>query len=450
MPGALLFALGLSIAATPAMSADPSPATQALWRALEVKDREAATRALHEGAEVDAADLIGTTALHKVVVFWGDAELLQQILRAGARLEARNGTGQTPLVAALRHAHYTTGDPASAGGATLRAVIATLLDRGADAKGVDDRGRSLVAAAIELKDVVLVDRLLAAGAPLPDDALHLVLGASGSEPAVLRRVIEIASPAQIDARDAHGTTLAHRFASSAQTLPALEWLAARRPALLQTRADDGRLPMHDAALRANVDGLRWLAARGADINAVTHDGSSVLHMAAVGGDPATLAWMIEQKPDLSLRDRTGLRAVDRYVESHGFAVTPAEYKLGRVRALGGGEAEVARGRDANSPLHAAIGRRDLKAVRALLDGGADANVIDGNGYSALSRALSLSIRSLNVREDARFGEKLLALLMEHGADPTRRVPASGRSLLEDADALGRREEIERLMRRSSR
>ena len=77
-------------------------------------------------------------------------------------------------------------------------------------------------------------------------------------------------------------------------------------------------------------------------------------------------------------------------------------------------------------------------------------MIDGNGYSALSRALSLSIRSLNVREDARFGEKLLALLMEHGADPTRRVPASGRSLLEDADALGRREEIERLMRRSSR
>ncbi|WP_162851281.1 hypothetical protein [Panacagrimonas perspica] len=38
-------------------------------------------------------------------------------------------------------------------------------------------------------------------------------------------------------------------------------------------------------------------------------------------------------------------------------------------------------------------------------------------------------------DDDRIGHKLLALPMEYGVDPKRRVPSHRRTLLEDAEAL---------------
>jgi hypothetical protein len=64
--------------------------------AVKASDVAAVRRLLKEGADVSAADVDGTTALH-VAVLNNAADVAGMLLRAGARVDARNRYGVTPL-----------------------------------------------------------------------------------------------------------------------------------------------------------------------------------------------------------------------------------------------------------------------------------------------------------------------------------------------------------------
>ena len=95
----------------------PAPVADAAM----ARDREAVKTLLKNGADVNAAQGDGMTALH-----WaarnGDAELAQMLLFAGANVKATTRLGgYTPLMMAAEQGHAT--------------VIAALLTGGADAEG---------------------------------------------------------------------------------------------------------------------------------------------------------------------------------------------------------------------------------------------------------------------------------------------------------------------------
>ena len=103
-------------------AAGPAPVADAAM----AREREAVKTLLKNGADVNAAQGDGMTALH-----WasrnGDAELAQMLLFAGANVKATTRLGgYTPLMMAAEQGHAT--------------VIAALLTGGADAKAANTMG----------------------------------------------------------------------------------------------------------------------------------------------------------------------------------------------------------------------------------------------------------------------------------------------------------------------
>ena len=109
-----------------ALSAWLRAASAPVADAAMARDREAVKTLLKNGADVNAAQGDGMTALH-----WaarnGDAELTQMLLFAGANVKATTRLGgYTPLMMAAEQGHAT--------------VIAALLSGGADAKAANALG----------------------------------------------------------------------------------------------------------------------------------------------------------------------------------------------------------------------------------------------------------------------------------------------------------------------
>jgi uncharacterized protein len=129
-------------------AAGPAPVADAAM----ARDREAVKALLKTGADVNAAQGDGMTALH-----WasrhGDAELTQMLLFAGANVKATTRLGgYTPLLMAAEQGHAT--------------VIAALLSGGADAKAANALGTTPLMLAAASGNAQAVTTLVENGAEL--------------------------------------------------------------------------------------------------------------------------------------------------------------------------------------------------------------------------------------------------------------------------------------------
>src|SRR2546426_11805392 len=99
----LLLGLGISVICAPAVAAERA----ALADAAEHRDKTAVRTLLEAGADVNAAQVDGTTALHWAA-YHDDAETVALLVRAGAKVNGVNRYGVPPLAQAC-----TNGDPAT-------------------------------------------------------------------------------------------------------------------------------------------------------------------------------------------------------------------------------------------------------------------------------------------------------------------------------------------------
>lgn len=150
----------------------------------------------------------------------------------------------------------------------------------------------------------------------------------------------------------------------------------------------------DCAVRSgSLDMLRWLVAKGVDINmSVRGDGNSLI--AAIDGDHVdAIRRLVDCGADVLTTDDGGRQAIH-------FATSAAAV---HVLVAAGAVLDVLDGAGSTPLLHA-IDRRNLLMVRALVELGADVNF--GNfGYTPLHRATSY--------DDLVTME----LLLKHGANP---------------------------------
>ena len=156
----------------------------ALMIASRKGDRRMLTKLLAAGASVDARDDNGETALMAAVTSAAPAEIVKQLLRAGANINAMRfdnatalqlacSTNQTNLALALL-AHGADHDIAISSGENplilacmygMHDVVVALLDAGANPNYQDDEGRSpLMIAVGSCHDLEIVKKLLKAGA----------------------------------------------------------------------------------------------------------------------------------------------------------------------------------------------------------------------------------------------------------------------------------------------
>ena len=331
-------------AAAPAAAA---PTPEERLRAAAAREGDAASAEvaalLFSGVNANAADADGTTALHEAAGA-GNMAVAMLLLSRGADVAAatRNcGGNNQPLHYAAFRGHA--------------AMVSLLLAHGADASAADGEGHTPLYTAFEWGRLDAVRAFLDAGVP-------------------------------VNARcSSYGSTALHE-ADSMHAFGDLVPLLLERGASVHALDDYGNTPLH---LLITFDGnpqtLELLLAAGADVNAATKDGTTPLRALAMkeaGHGPAMLKRAIAAGARLEVADT--------------FGRTPLQYaarqrNLGAVKELlrGGANVNVRDDLNGATALHyackAQYGQKDVVVgvIKALLDAGADAGIVDQEGRQPL-------------------------------------------------------------------
>lgn len=377
--------------------------------ALQHPDQAKIRALVDAGANLNARDVLGGTALHVAVNFRGDLEVIRLLLDRGANVNALNDDGYAPLLLALRHGHYNHSDPGR-----LQAVVELLLSRGASVTLAGKDGMLPLRAAMDPVNIAVIRLLLKHGAVMPDDGLDWAL--SNKRVDLIKLILERPTPAILAYRDPQGGTMLHRAAEGPQMLFAIEALV-RGGADVHAKDRDGVTPFGRAAFAGNLSAMEYLYRHKAGAMQPDRHGQTPLHLAAHGARHDIMGWLIKRGADLRARDVRGRTPLEIAIDTHRFAYYDEDRKSQLVNLLGGTAADILRGRYARDPLNEATERRDIKEVRRLLEAGANPNVKNASGHTPLYWAIALSSGLPATPTERAFGKELLPLLIRHGADP---------------------------------
>jgi ankyrin repeat protein len=209
----VLFGLGL---ATGASAAEPAPVADAVER----RDRAGIRTLLQSGADVNAAQVDGTTALHWAVDH-DDVETVTLLVRARANVNAVNRYGVPPLALAT-----TNGNAA---------IVALLLEAGADANAAMKGGETVLMLAARSGNTEAVKALLVRGA-------------------------------KTDARERRGQTAL--MWAAAEGHAAVVRVLLEAGADMKATVDSGATPFFFAVREGHLDVVRAFLAAGIDVNAM--------------------------------------------------------------------------------------------------------------------------------------------------------------------------------------
>ena len=386
---------GLLLALVGVGAAAAAPPGAALADAAKRADWAAVRTLLDAGADVDAREGDGSTALHWAS-YRDNREIAALLIRAGADVDAANDLGVTPLWAACENGSS--------------AMVETLLGAGADPNVPLPFGETPLMTAARAGDAGVVGRLLDAGADVDAATAE---GAYGAQTALMWAVAQ-SHPSVVEVLLAHGADVRARSTTFTETVKTISTYAnyglqcvPRDECYITEVRSGGFTPLLFAARVGDVASARLLVAAGADVNEAAADGAGALAVAALSGNGAVAALLLDSGAD--------------------------------PNAAGGGYA----------PLHAAILRRDPMLAEALLSAGADPNarVSASTRYTRDSADFFFPpwfVRAPAFWLAARHREAgLMRLLARHGADPlathrpaywtTDRRTAAGRMWVEEGD-----------------
>ena len=252
-------------------------------------DREVVRALLQAGADVEAPQIDGTTALHWAVRR-DDLDIAGLLIRAGADVVAANRTGSTPMQLAtlngnaamidrLLDAGADANTPLNPDGDTALMMasrtgrpeaVHLLLDRGAD---VDAReiwgGTTALMWAVSEGHAEAVELLIAAGADIDARSrIYPVADAAGSEGPEPQDADPRAAPVAYS----NGGFTALLFAAREGDLASARLLVAAG-ANVNAVASDGKGPLSLAIYNGNYDLASFLADRGASVDGPDAAGS---------------------------------------------------------------------------------------------------------------------------------------------------------------------------------
>lgn len=182
-------------------------------------------------------------------------------------------------------------------------------------------------------------------------------------------------------------------------------------------SDTGHTVLRAARSAGDDESVRLLIAAGADSTMRPADGWTRLHGVAARGAPAEAKALVVAGADLSTRDRIGRSAL-HIAAGYGNTAT-----LRELIALGADPS--ARTNAGLTPLHYS---EDLESTRALVAAGADLDARDEDGDTPLHDLLASA--SLRPREAVSDYPELVKVMLAAGADPNvRNDPSWGTALV---------------------
>jgi ankyrin repeat protein len=356
-------------------------------------DREAVRSALGRKADVNAAQIDGSTALHWAVER-DDVEIVDLLIRAGARVTARTREGVTPLQLAATNGNGPMIDRLLKAGADSNAALTLAGD-----------SALMMAARTGKTDAIRV--LLEAGANVNakeswGGTTALMWAVSEGHAEAARTLI--AAGADINARSnyvaaANGRGFEGRtpLASSTDAKPvefASGWLT----------------PLMLAAREGNVELTGILVTAGADVNAIAGDGKTALAMAIFNGNYEAASLLVDNKADVNKADAQRFTPLFWTVDRRNMETAP------------------------NFPW--IVTSDPMPLIHKLLDAGANPNALVNNTPRARMREGSPRIVFATALMRAAFAGdlELVKLLLARGADPNV-ISRDGETMLSAASGL---------------
>jgi ankyrin repeat protein len=467
MRGLVAFALAALSVLPVGAASGPAPVADAARNG----DRAALRALLQQGANVNAAEADGTTALHWAS-YRDDFESAELLVRAGARVNAANDLGATPLWTASQNGNEAMVRLLLAAGADPNAallagetpvmiaaragkprVVERLIAGGANVNARASRNQTALMWAVAQKHPDVVTVLLAHGADLaarsevwsqmmavpPHGYLpYNRMIPAGGETALLfaARVGDLESAKILLARGGNVND-ADAWGVSAVTLAAHSGFTDLVEVLLDARADPNVAPngftaLHEAIMRRDERMVAALLAHGADANAPLRTWTPMRRSAddynfapeLVGATPFWLAARFTQPAVMRLLAKRGadplfVHSGERVVEGRGEAFVHRKDVTTAVMAatgMGGGRAW--------APAPAGREALMLETVKLAVELGVDVNAANTDGRTALDAASALKY------------ETVVAFLTEKGAKAgtgSAAQPARGKDSGRSAD-----------------
>lgn len=422
-------------------------------------DRDGLRALVQKGANVNAAEADGTTALHWAS-YRDDVESADLLIRAGAGVNAANDLGATPLWTAAQNGSEAMVRRLLSAGANPNAallagetpvmvasragqpvVVEQLIAKGANVNARAARSQTALMWAVSQKHADVVRVLLAHDADVSarSDAWSQVMAVpphgylpynrtipAGGETALMfaARAGDLASAELLVAAGANVND-ADAWGVSATTLAAHSGYGGLVEFLLEKGADpnaalSGFAALHEAIMRRDERMVGALLAHGADANAPlrtwtpTRRSSEDFNFAPdlVGATPFWLAARFSEPVVMRLLVTHGADPLfvhhgDRVVEGRGEAFqhrTEVTTALMAATGMGGGRAWIQPARNEREAL-------TLEAVKLAAELGVDVNAANTDGRTALDAAQALKY------------DTVVTFLVEHGARPGTKAAA---------------------------
>ena len=334
---------------------------------------------LAAGAKIEGRNSLGNSALEEAAMF-GSPGNIQVLVDAGADLSGGGSEhGRTAL-----HCAVGKGALAAAEKGQIKARIQTLIASGADVNARAGGSTTPLHWAAASDSSESIQALIAAGADLEakDDDGETALHEAAHSDYVHNIEALVAAGASLEAQNVKGETPLHKAVEGSYTI-AMDALI-EAGASVHARAGNGNSVLHCAYSSPACTAA--LVAMGADINAREQNDWKPVHMAAWGGYTRTLWVLREAGADMEARTSLGetLLHIACGQERHDTvrelidwgADTQAEDNYGRSPPLWtveGRRVDIPDERGFTS-LHTAAFFRRVSALEELIEGGADATV----------------------------------------------------------------------------
>jgi len=315
------------------------------------------------------------TALNVAISRGGESELVELLLKNKAAVNARDFSGNTPLLRAVRESNQQ--------------IAELLLAHKADVASVNSDGNTALALAVQAGNLSIAEVLLSKGANANDTnaygfpMLHVALGAQPpSRPGFPVPLGSVALPPA--------------FGGGPQPQPIRIGGYTRGTSSAEKKPDKTMLQL---LLEHKADPNQFDKVRD-------KESETALHVAARNGDQAAVELLLKNKADPNARTDSGITPLYRAVE------VKAE---GLVDLLLAHNADVKAAKsDGDTALHLAAARGATNVVAKLVQRGADINACGDNGETPLHKTIRwLSSNQPHQRATVEF-------LLNAGADMLKR------------------------------
>jgi ankyrin repeat protein len=440
----------------------------ALVRAARAGDARAVAALIQQKADVNAAAIDGTTALHWAVRA-DDTETVDALIRAGAQVTTASRHGVTPLYIAADQGHAT--------------MIRRLVTAGGDANGTDISGDTVLMAAVRSGSTDAVRALLDAGAQV--DTTEPQVGHTA-----LMWAVREDRPELVSLLLARGASLELKTRTGAR--PAVRPPGAGGgshgvgivrggvpPQGEQSPAPGGMTALSFAAREGRLEAARLLLDAGADVKANEANGISPLMMAITNRHTPVAMLLLARGADPNAADWWGRTPLWSAVDMRNLDLDSRTLENGvdRGPVLELIDALIAKGADVNArvkefppqrrfmmplgslawvdftgqtPFIRAALSADVPLMKLLLTKGADPNIATFNGTTALMAAAGVNwVIGQTYSESPALYLEAVKLCLELGGD-VNAVNAMGLGAVHGAANRGSDDIIELLARNGAR